>query len=242
MSTPRLRAILFDKDGTLLDYYATWVPINRDVTLFAARGDQTLADELLRLGGQDPKTHDIVPNSLLAAAGIGEIVETFSAYLGTRTPPDLYGNVARIFRDGGARSAVMIDGARDAVLALKSRGFKIGIATNDTAEGLQASLAQFDIAQHFDFLCGCDSGHGVKPAPGMGLAFAKAIAIDPSQIAIVGDSTHDLHMGKDAGYGCRVAVLSGTGTHDDLGPHADVVLPNVVELLTHPRFVKCQPN
>ncbi len=32
----KIRGVLFDKDGTLLDYWKTWVPINRTIAMFAA--------------------------------------------------------------------------------------------------------------------------------------------------------------------------------------------------------------
>jgi phosphoglycolate phosphatase len=236
MGRQKLRAILFDKDGTILDYWKTWIPINREVALFAARGDQALADILLRLGGHDPVTDRVASGSLLAAAGLQLITDTFADHLGPRTPAHLYDNIARIFRDGGARSAVLLDGARDTVLVLKGRGFKVGLATNDTVDGMYASLARFDILEHFDFLCGCDSGFGAKPSPGMAVAFAEAVARHPSEIAVVGDSTHDLHMGQAAGYGCAVAVLTGPGTRADLAPHADLVLDSVNDMLDAHQF------
>ena len=31
-----IRGILFDKDGTIIDYWRTWVPINREAALYAA--------------------------------------------------------------------------------------------------------------------------------------------------------------------------------------------------------------
>ena len=49
-----IRGILFDKDGTVIDYWRTWVPINREVALYAARGDHTVADELLGWAGTIP--------------------------------------------------------------------------------------------------------------------------------------------------------------------------------------------
>jgi phosphoglycolate phosphatase len=236
MTRPPIRAILFDKDGTLLDYWKTWVPINREIAAFAARGDQALANELLRLGGQDPETGHIEPNSLLASAGVDEIAEVFSAHLGARTPPQLYQNIAGIFRDGGARTSVLIDGVRDALSELKLRGFKLGVATNDIHAGIEASLAKFDILNLFDFRSGCDSGFGAKPLPGMALAFADAMDVPPSAIAMVGDSTHDLEMGRRANYGLMVAVLSGTGTRSDLAPHADVIFDSVCDMVTAPEF------
>ncbi len=75
-----------------------------------------------------------------------------------------------------------------------------------------------------------DSGHGAKPEPGMGLAFAKAIKLDPADCAIIGDSVHDLEMGRRAGFGLRVGVLTGVSFREDLASHADVVLDSMLEL------------
>ena len=55
-----ISALLFDKDGTIIDYWLTWVPINREVALFAAGGDDELAVELLRDGGYDSATMRIL--------------------------------------------------------------------------------------------------------------------------------------------------------------------------------------
>ena len=213
MTQRPIRAILFDKDGTLLDYWKTWVPINREVTLFAARGDQALANELLRLGGQDPDTGAIAPNTLLASAGVEEIVETFASHLGARTPAHLYDNIARIFRDGGARTSVLIDGVGETLFALKRRGYTLGVATNDTHAGIESSLAQFDVLRAFDFLCGCDTGHGAKPLPGMALAFATAVDMPPSAIAVVGE---DISKRAPAWHNARVGEMIG---HDAIVIH-----------------------
>ena len=40
---PAIRAILFDKDGTLLDYAASWTPVNAAAVRLAARGEGDLA-------------------------------------------------------------------------------------------------------------------------------------------------------------------------------------------------------
>src|SRR3546814_2193261 len=45
---------LFRSDGTLLDYHATWMPLNRQAALEAAGGDAALAEELLVSTGYDP--------------------------------------------------------------------------------------------------------------------------------------------------------------------------------------------
>ena len=78
----KIRGILFDKDGTIIDYARTWVPMNREAALFAAGGDAALAAELLRAHGQDPETGAVAGDSVLAAGSIAEIAEAFAAHLG----------------------------------------------------------------------------------------------------------------------------------------------------------------
>ena len=63
-----IKGILFDKDGTLLDYDESWLPVNRELARIAAQDDAALADHLLRETGMDPVSGHIVPDSLLAPA------------------------------------------------------------------------------------------------------------------------------------------------------------------------------
>ena len=231
-----MRGILFDKDGTLIDYWRTWLPINREVAMYAAGGDEALARELLQLGGQDPDTGRVMAGSPLAAGGIGDIADAFAAHPRLAPPADFHVQIDRIFARGGARHSVLVPGARDALIALRERGFVLGLATNDSAAGLEASLASHDVLALFDFTAGCDSGWGAKPGPGMVLAFAHSAGLPAAQVAVVGDAVHDLAMGRAAGAGRMVGVLSGTSDADDFEGLADIVLDSVADLPRHESF------
>ena len=225
--------ILFDKDGTLVDYQRTWVPINRDVARYAAGGDPRLAADLLRRHGQDPETDRITAGSVLAAGSVAEIAAAFAAQLGDRAPPDLAAGIARRFRDGGAR-AVLIDGVAATLAELKRRGLRLGVASNDTHDGLLASLGAHGLLALCDFVAGCDAGFGAKPDPRMALAFCRAVGLAPSEIAVVGDAVHDLAMARAAGARLAVGVLSGTSARADLAGLADLILGSVNELVALP--------
>lgn len=227
-----IRGILFDKDGTLLDYRKTWVPINREAALFAAGGDTTLADELLRHGGHDPATDRVASGSVLAVGSHDEIAAAFAAKLGARTPASLAKKIELIFREGGAKHSVLIEGVREVITDLRRRGYRLGVATNDSVGGLHASLGSHELLDRFDFLAGCDSGFGIKPEPGMVLAFCQSTRLLPSAVAIVGDAVHDLEMGRRAGVGLKVGVLNGTAAREDLAPHADALIGTVAEIAT----------
>lgn len=234
----RIRGILFDKDGTILDYARTWVPTNREAALYAASGDATLAAELLRAHGQDPDTGAITADSLLAAGSIVEIADAFAAQLGSRAPAGLTASLDRIYVEGGIKYATLIAGADRTLALLKGHGLRIGVATNDSAAGLEASLKRTGVLGMFEFAAGFDSGYGTKPDPGMARAFCKATGLRPAEIAVVGDAVHDLAMGRAARVGLTVGVLSGTGTAERLKPLADVMIDSINDLPALPAFRK----
>jgi phosphoglycolate phosphatase len=233
-----IRGILFDKDGTVIDYWRTWVPINRQAALYAARGDTALADELLRRGGHDPATDHVTPGSPLAAGDFLDIAQAFAAHPQVAAAGQLVAGIERIFCAGGAQHSVLIDGARATLAELKRRGFGIGLATNDSAGGLQASLGEHDILELFDFAVGCDSGLGSKPDPRMVLGFCQALGLSAGEVAVVGDAVHDLAMGRAGGVGLNVGVLSGTSQREDLEDYADLILPSINDLLARPEFAR----
>jgi phosphoglycolate phosphatase len=82
----------------------------------------------------------------------------------------------------------------------------------------------------FTFLAGYDSGHGRKPEPGQLLAFARHVGFDPGEIAMVGDSLHDMHAAEAAGM-IRIAVTTGAVSRAELEPAADHVFDSMHPLL-----------
>ena len=147
--------------------------------------------------------------------------------------------IERIFVRGGAQHSALIPGVRETVEELKRRGFRLGLATNDSMGGLEASLASHGILDCFDFTAGCDSGHGAKPGPGMALAFCEAVGIVPAVAAMVGDAVHDLAMGRAAGFALNIGVLSGTSGREDLENFADLILASVNDMPALAAFGLC---
>ena len=232
-----IRGILFDKDGTIVDYWRTWVPVNREAALHAAGGDARLAAELLQLGGHDPGTDRITPGAPLAAGDFMDIANAFAAHPDLPSASELVADIEAVFVKGGAMHSQLIDGVHAALGALHRRGLRLGIATNDSVAGIETSMTQHDILHLFDFVAGADSGYGAKPDPRMGLAFCQAVGLAREEVAVVGDAVHDLAMGRAAGLGLTIGVLSGTSARDDLAPLADLIVASVAELPGRPEFV-----
>jgi phosphoglycolate phosphatase len=229
VARPRISAILFDKDGTLLDYHATWVPVNVQAAAFAADGNPQLAQQLLVLGGLNPQTGHYRASSLLAAGNAAEIAEAWLAAGSPHGLAELTRALDRIFKDGVA-GAVPVLPLGPYFRNLKALGFKLGVASSDSAEAIVATAEHFAFAAALDFHAGYDSGYGHKPGPGMALAFARALGCEAGAIAVVGDNLHDMQMGASAGCGLKVGVLTGTSDRATLMMGADIVLGSIAEL------------
>ncbi len=224
-----IEGILFDKDGTLLDYHGTWMPLNRRAALAAAGDDPLLAERLLVASGYDPGSGTCLPDSVIIAGSNDDLGACWAEVLGGDAA-ELTARLSKIFEDGSAQTAVAVEGLAETLEALAARGLTLGVATNDSEEGALNSLAPFAVLDHFDFIAGYDSGHGAKPGPGMVQGFCKALDLDPDAVAVVGDSRHDMEMGRRAGAGLLVGVLTGGAAHDDLAPHSHHVLDSIAGL------------
>jgi phosphoglycolate phosphatase len=112
---------------------------------------------------------------------------------------------------------------------LRTRGIKLGLATNDAEANARQQLAALGLAGHMDFMAGYDSGHGGKPEPGMVLAFAATLGVTPDRVALVGDTPHDLQAARAAG-AVAIGVLSGPMGRACLEPEADHIIATIADL------------
>ncbi|MCO5731139.1 HAD family hydrolase [Rhizobium sp. SSA_523] len=227
-----IRGLLFDKDGTLLRYDESWAPVNREAARIAAAGlGKALEDRLLHAAGMDPVTGRTQADSLFAAGTAAQIAAGFVAAGSPFTADALTVELDNLFVRASDFSVPVLDlGAYFA--RLKARGYALGVASSDNERSIRETARRFGFLEKLDYIAGYDSGHGCKPQPGMVLGFCKATGLLPSQVAVVGDNNHDLHMAAAAGAGLKVAVLTGTGSLADLEAAADHVLGDIAGLET----------
>lgn len=225
-----IRGVLFDKDGTLIDFQKSWGPVMSLVAGAIAEGDPALTETLLRVGGHDPDTGVTAAGSLLAAGTAVEVAAAWGPLIGADDLDALAGDIDAGFQRHGPDYATPVPQLVETLTTLGDRGLPLGLATSDSHGAAVAGLTRLAILDRFRFVCGFDSGHGIKPQPGMVLGFCAAVGLAPAEVAVVGDNTHDLEMARAAGAGLRVGVLTGTGRRAELAPLADLILPGIAAL------------
>lgn len=224
-----IKAILFDKDGTLLDFDATFAPATAKV-LAALAGEN--AEQLSRLAAAvdfDLTSGKILPGSVLVAGSLENIAEALMPHTGHADLATCLEVVDGLYVKYSLESLAafpFLDGALDALAAM---GLEMGVATNDSEEAAFAHLDQMGITSRFAYIAGFDSGYGEKPQPGMVSAFIEKLGLEPAQVMMVGDSPHDLKAGNAAS-AVSVGVTSGGATADQLAPFADYVVEDISHL------------
>lgn len=216
---------IFDKDGTLFDFRKSWGAWASALLATIAR-DPDHARTLGRAIGFDPDTQDFTADSVVIAGTPEDIAVPLLPHLPGET---LTGLVARMNQLSATARMVPAVPLSEVLGGLRDRGLKLGLATNDGETPARMHLRTAGVSDLFDYVAGFDSGHGGKPAPGMLLAFASQLGLEPSRIVMVGDSLHDLEAGRAAGMR-TAAVLTGVAGAPVLAPHADVVLPDIGHL------------
>lgn len=225
--------VLFDKDGTLIDLHASWVRAGLATASLMCEqaGTPDRFDDLLIAAGYDPATGSLGAGSAWASGRTRCLVELWAEALGLESGDRLIDDMLEHMTTQAAAHITPLADLSVLFAELRGSGLRLGVATMDLEDATHSTLARLGVSQALDFVCGCDSGHGEKPSPGMVLAFCDACGLAPHQVMVVGDTPHDLHMARAAGAGKVVGVTSGASGAELLAPLADHVIANVTGVL-----------
>lgn len=230
MTMTHYKGLLFDKDGTLIDFMASWLPLIHEASKKMADGDELVAAKMLEATGYDVEQNIILGGSVLAAASNREIAEHWAPFINRPISDELVNELNTIFQEGSTEHSVPVTDLSMLFDTFRAMGLKLGIATSDSEQGIYSSLGRFNVLDKLDFICGYDTGHGIKPGAGMVMGFCAETGLKPEEVIVVGDNLHDIEMARNAEAGMAIGVLTGTSTAELLGEHADHVLNNINEI------------
>lgn len=136
------------------------------------------------------------------------------------------------YQELAVAEAATIQGAEDAVRALRAAGLRVCLSTGFSATSRDALLERLGWRELADLvLCPADAGRG-RPFPDMVLTAVLRLGVsDVRAVAVVGDTGYDMLAGRRAGASIVAGVLTGAHDKDTLTTHgATHVLGSVAEL------------
>ena len=235
------RLIIFDKDGTLIDFTATWVPLIRKRVAFLLKilgRDEELEAFFLRSWGIDPLSGRIDPRGPCPVSPRSDeiIIGTMALYQKGYPWDEAKQWVAQAFdeadADGDWREKVApIKGIQTFLSQLKEHGFRTALATNDERKDTEAILSHLAMDGLFDVILCAGDVNPPKPHPKTIFTICQKLSVHPDEAVMVGDSVTDIMMGKRAGVALTIGILEGGVTpREELEKVADLVVDSIRDL------------
>ena len=123
------------------------------------------------------------------------------------------------------------EGVYETILALKERNYKVGIVTTKMRKAVERGLIKGRLDQFFDVVVTFDDVKKTKPDPEPIELALKLIGSSADETIMVGDNSHDILAGKNAGTKTAGVAwtLKGRDYLEQYGP--DYMLDNMRDLL-----------
>lgn len=232
--------VIFDKDGTLIDFKETWVGIIG--SLIDAMGayvpmTEHLKNRVQKVLGIWVDNHEIDGNGALAMGTSAECdaLLTYCLYregLRWDEAQDLIRRLGdEVFRsEVRGRCIRQAKGVIDLLKRLKEKGIHTAIATNDNAKDALDDMFSIGAARYIDAVVGADTVKNSKPSPDMVRKICEHFQVDPSSTFLIGDTVMDAMLGRNSGVRLTIGII-GIASRQVLEEHMDVVVDSLDEIL-----------
>lgn len=176
------KAVIFDLDGTLVDSMWMWKAIDIEyLGKFGIALPPTLQKDIEGMSFSETAVY---------------FKETFQI-------PDNLDKIKadwnRMAYEKYTKEVTLKKGAKEFIEYCKENGVKIGIATSNSRELVDATLEALNIRDYFEcVMTACEVEKG-KPAPDIYLAVAEKVGINPSECLVFEDIEMGILAGKNAG-------------------------------------------
>lgn len=220
MRTNLTKAVLFDLDGTLIEYH------------FEAREARREIIELLRKLKFDSSKFSVEEHTQKLLEKAKKQIDERKVSLSRDQLWDMTDSILRKY-DEIAFNKTNINPSAERVLSrLKDSGYMLGIVTNSNREIVTKILKNYGLSKVFDVIVTRDDVREMKPSTsGLFLALNR-LGVRPEESVFVGDSYVDILAARQAGLRV-IAVRGGASSRDSLESYGpDEILDDLTGLLS----------
>ena len=216
----RIRAAVFDLDGTLIDSMEIWREVDED--FFARRGmavPEGYQERIAHLGFRECAAFTV--REYMPAESEADVIEEWRAL-----------SLSKYSARDGAK--YFKPGAVDFVRRLKGEGFRLGVATASSPDFFLPILRAGGVEPLFDGFCTVDEAGRNKSCPDIFLLIAKKLGVTPAECAVFEDNLAALRAAKSTGmFAVGVFDESSRACHAEMEREADLFIRSFEELREH---------
>ncbi|WDF50553.1 HAD family hydrolase [Paenibacillus sp. KACC 21273] len=244
LESESIKAVLLDKDGTLLDFNRMWgFWTDKVIRLFhfrlADHGCSISQEDIPHIWGtiHDEQGH-MIDYDARGPLAMGTMDEVYAVLIWHGYRAGLSWAVSKAIVHGciqeanlameHARPAYPLLGVREFLDQCREKGIRLGVVTADDTDSARKHLEWMGMVDYFEVIVGNDRVLQGKPFADMILLACEELGITPDQTAVIGDTNGDMQMARAAD--CAIAIGIGTGVASQ---SADAVIFSFTQLLEH---------
>jgi len=217
-----IKLVLFDKDGTLIDIHHYWASMIRiraaliSQRLFPEAERAGIVDALVNAMGVDLKTGRMKPNGPVGIKPRPYIVNVAADVVRNNGCEFSNEEMESVFVEVDEQTSKdmlpllkLLPGVEDLLTQLKECGIAAAIVSTDITSRARKAITALELDHFFTVILGGDSVAHTKPSPDLVELALQDLQYSVSDVAVVGDHPVDIEMGKNAGVGVNIGVLTG---------------------------------
>jgi len=183
-----IKAIVWDLDGTIVDFKIDWIRARKEVIKF------------LKMHGV-PKDILTINSSILDNIRMARKYFENSSY-DSHTIEIIIRDVDKLVSDiefEAAIQATAVKGIENVLEFGKQKNLKQAIYTYNTHKNASMSLEKTGLIKYFDLIVGRDGVKNAKPHPDHLLTICNQLNLTPSEILVIGDTHRDIEGALNVG-------------------------------------------
>lgn len=226
----KANTVIFDKDGTLIDFDAFWVNVTiaalKDTLKAFDKSEDNMAEILKAFKIENGKTDiDSVISKGTYAQMANIIYEILKKSGGDFSEKEVCDVMLKAYRENADAGKILptCDNIREVLLKLKNAGKRLLVITTDDCNITVKCLKALNILDLFDKIFSDDGKTPLKPDPTCLINYCKEENIPIEDALMVGDTMTDMNFAKNAGI-CSIGVGEGRARLEE---YATAVIPDI---------------
>ncbi|MCX8183009.1 MAG: HAD family hydrolase [Crenarchaeota archaeon] len=213
----KVRAVLFDLDGTLVETFEAFHIMVNDILRRFNMPERSFSENARLVG----KTSRTIAETIAKETGLNMSSEELSTIMVGEWIYTYMPRYGKLYPD-----------ALETLRELKKRGYLLGVVSNTSRDELPNYLNIFRIRGFFDVTVSAGDSEKPKPAPDPVIKAVETLGVKPEEAVMIGDRPEDVEAGKAAGV-YTIAVLRSIRPRAELETaQPDFIITSLSEILT----------